>query len=78
TFLITDKNKIEIAAAKEILGVSIKIAGKIYSLVDEVCVGDESNFNLSLVLEKEGNAAMFLLDDPGGGKKKNPLNKVFF
>ena len=77
-FFITDKNKIQIASATEKFDVSINVTGKIYSLFYEVCEGDEIYYNFTLVPEKEAIPAKFLLDDPWGGKKDNPLKEGVF
>ena len=77
-FFITDKNKIQIASATEKFDVNINVTGKTFSLFFEICEGDEIYYNFTLVPEKEAIPAKFLLDDPWGGKKYNPLKEGFF
>ncbi|MFV8157325.1 hypothetical protein ACNQ0Y_23175, partial [Enterobacter cloacae complex sp.6730552] len=57
---------------------SINVTNKTYSLYYEICEGDEIYYNFTLVPEKDTVTAKFLLDDPWGGKKDNPLKEGVF
>jgi hypothetical protein len=77
-FFITDKNKLQIASATEKFDLNIDVKDKFYSLFYEVCEGGEIYYNFTLVPEKENIIARFLLDDPWGGIKGNPLKEGVF
>ena len=77
-FFITDKDKLQIASATEKFDLNIDVNDKVYSLFYEVCEGDEIYYNFTLVPAKEAIAAKFLLDDPWGGIKDDPLKEGFF
>ncbi|WP_255248770.1 competence protein ComJ, partial [Enterobacter hormaechei] len=74
-FFITDKNKLQVASATEKFDININVTNKTYSLYYEICEGDEIYYNFTLVPEKDTVTAKFLLDDPWGGKKDNPLKE---
>lgn len=44
----------------------------------EICEGDEIYYNFTLVPTKEAIDAKFLLDDPWGGTKNQPLKEGIF
>ncbi len=77
-FFITDKDKLQIASATEKFDLNIDVKDKSYSLFYEVCEGCEIYYNFTLVPEKESIIARFLLDDPWGGIKGNPLKEGVF
>ncbi|MDU4267551.1 MAG: competence protein ComJ [Enterobacter hormaechei] len=79
-FFITDKNKLQVASATEKFDININVTNKTYSLYYEICEGDEIYYNFTLVPEKDTVTAKFkfLLDDPWGGKKDNPLKEGVF
>ncbi|MCF8582517.1 competence protein ComJ [Enterobacter ludwigii] len=77
-FFITDKQKLQIASATEKFDLNIDINDKLYSLYYEICEGKEIYYNITLVPEKETIIARFLLDDPWGGIKDNPLKEGIF
>ncbi|MDU6686850.1 MAG: competence protein ComJ [Enterobacteriaceae bacterium] len=77
-FFITNKHKLQIASATEKFDLNIDVKHKFYSLFYEVCEGREIYYNFTLVPAKETIIARFLLDDPWGGVKDNPLKEGIF
>lgn len=77
-FFITNKHNLQIASATEKFDLNIDVKHKFYSLFYEVCEGREIYYNFTLVPAKETIIARFLLDDPWGGVKDNPLKEGIF
>jgi hypothetical protein len=77
-FFITNKHKLQITSATEKFDLNIDVKHKFYSLFYEVCEGREIYYNFTLVPAKETIIARFLLDDPWGGVKDNPLKEGIF
>lgn len=77
-FFITNKHNLQIASATEKFDLNIDVKHKFYSLFYEVCEGREIYYNFTPVPAKETIIARFLLDDPWGGVKDNPLKEGIF
>ena len=71
-FRVTDRAALEVASAAEKFKIDLDLPLESYDLYYEVCEGDEVFYKFTFVLGGQ-DGAQYLMDDPWGGKKGQPL-----
>ncbi|WP_321787959.1 competence protein ComJ [Burkholderia pyrrocinia] len=72
-FRIEDRNSLEVASATEKFKITVALPLDYYDVYYEVCEGEEVFYKFTFASEAVHRQAMYLRDDPWGGKKDKQL-----
>ncbi|WP_423393805.1 competence protein ComJ [Burkholderia sp. LMG 21824] len=72
-FRIEDRNSLEVASAIEKFKITVPLPLDCYDVYYEVCEGEEVFYKFTFASEAVHRQAMYLRDDPWGGKKDKLL-----
>ena len=72
-FRIEDRNSLEVASATEKFTIALELPLNSYDVYYEVCEGEEVFYKFTFASGTGRRQAIYLRDDPWGGKKDKPL-----